>query len=175
MPTVTALISLGSNIFPEKHLPAAVRALSGLGCVTAVSSVWESDPVGFREQPRFSNAAVRLETSLSWEELRRRLRQIEDHLGRVRYRDNKNAPRTIDLDIAIYGNLVVADGETTIPDPEIPHRPFLIVPLAEVDPARIHPVLGVSLAELAGRSRQTVELDRNETLTSALANLRATD
>lgn len=175
MPTVTALISLGSNISPESHLPAAVRALSELGCLAAVSSVWESDPVGFREQPRFSNAAVRLETSLSWEELRRRLRQIEDHLGRVRYHDNKNAPRTIDLDIAIYGNLVVADGETTIPDPEIPHRPFLIVPLAEVDPARIHPVLGVSLHELARPSRQTAKLNLNETLTSALANLRPTD
>lgn len=146
-----ALIALGSNIHPEKHLPAAVRELAGLGTDLAASGVWESAPVGFLDQPNFCNAVISLQTSLAPLEIRARLRQIEERLGRVRDPLNKNGPRTIDLDLILYGDLVIDEDGLVVPDPELPSRPFLAVPAAEVAPQMVFPLTGEPLPRIADR------------------------
>jgi 2-amino-4-hydroxy-6-hydroxymethyldihydropteridine diphosphokinase len=144
-----AFIALGSNIDPARHLPLAVAALGQLGSVKAVSQVWESEPVGGMRQANFCNAAVLLETALAPRDLKLRLQRLEEKLGRVRDPADKNAPRSIDLDIALYDDLIVHEPDLQIPDPDIPARPFLAVPLAELDAAAIHPVLRKTLREIA--------------------------
>lgn len=156
MPSVNrVLVALGSNIEPEVHLPEAVLRLGRRARVIQVSTVWESDPVGDEDQPRFCNAAVLIETERDPSSLKFDvLRKIEQELGRVRDPHNRNAARTIDLDIALFNDaaLELEDG-SRIPDPEILHRPFLAVPLAELEPDRVHPVTGQSLAVIAGMLR----------------------
>jgi 2-amino-4-hydroxy-6-hydroxymethyldihydropteridine diphosphokinase len=88
--SAAVVVMLGSNIQPERHLPAAVRELSALGRVNAVSSVWQTAPIGDTRQADFCNAAVLLETPLRPEELLRHLSEIEQRLGRVRHPLNKN-------------------------------------------------------------------------------------
>lgn len=145
------LLALGSNVAPESHLPWAVDELADLGVVGARSRVWESAPVGYADQPRFLNAAVRLETSLAPRELRAALRRLEARLGRVRDPENRNGPRTIDLDIALYEEFVPEMDERSdvAPDPELSRRSFLATPLAELAPRLVVPELGKSLEELA--------------------------
>jgi 2-amino-4-hydroxy-6-hydroxymethyldihydropteridine diphosphokinase len=146
-----AYLSLGSNIDPELNLPAAVRELARFGRVVAVSSVWESPPEGFAEQPYFLNAALLLETPLSAAELKERaIAGIEAQLGRTRSA-NRNAPRTIDIDIMLFNHDRLTLGRRTIPDAEVLERPFVAIPLAEIAPAYRHPVTGETLAAIAGR------------------------
>src|SRR5690606_23293557 len=96
-----AYLSLGSNIRPELHLPAAVQLLAQHGRVSAVSHVWQSKPWGYSKQPDFLNAAVLLETALPGEWLIETLiPSIEQQLERRRDPQNKNGPRTIDLDLS---------------------------------------------------------------------------
>lgn len=143
-------LSLGSNIEPEKNLPAAVRELERYGNVLAVSQVWQSAPVGFSAQADFLNGAVLLETMLSPAELRGiAIPDIEAKLHRVRDPNNKNAPRTIDIDIALYNRDVIEIDGRRIPDPDIRSRPFVAVPLAELDPDYVHPETGTTLREIA--------------------------
>jgi 2-amino-4-hydroxy-6-hydroxymethyldihydropteridine diphosphokinase len=144
-----AYVSLGSNIEPESNLPAAVRLLTGLGRVAAVSRVWQSAPVGDVNQPDFCNAAVLLETDLDAEALCVELRRIESRLGRIRDPHNKNAPRTIDLDLSLFNDDVREVGGRNIPDPDILTRSFVAGPLAEIAPEAVHPVMQTSLAEIA--------------------------
>ncbi|MCA9174217.1 MAG: 2-amino-4-hydroxy-6-hydroxymethyldihydropteridine diphosphokinase [Planctomycetales bacterium] len=148
-----ALIALGSNIEPGRHLPAAVHRLRELGVVLRCSRVWQSAPVGFAEQADFCNAAVLLLTPLRPRQLRMQLRRIEHELGRRRDPDNKNGPRTIDLDIAAFDDLRARRGEPPLPDPEIQRREFLLAPLAEVDGEYCLPGDGRTLAELTSASR----------------------
>lgn len=147
-----AWITLGSNIQPERHLPWAVTELTAIGKVVAVSQVWQSSPVGDENQADFCNAAIQLRTQLEPLALKKALRNIEDRLGRVRDPSNKNAARTIDLDIALYDSLVMNRSGLCIPDPDIPDRPFLAVPLAELDGTFLHPVEKRGLNELARTS-----------------------
>jgi len=101
-PLNQAFLSLGSNIEPERNLPAAVMELSRHGRVRRVSSVWETVPLGFSGQPNFLNAALWLETPLPARELREIvIAGIEAQLGRVRT-ENRSAPRTIDIDIMLF-------------------------------------------------------------------------
>ena len=116
----------------------------------AVSRAVQSPAVGPAGQPDFVNAAVLLETNLSPEDLRARLRQLEAELGRVRVAD-KYAPRTIDLDTILYGDLVQNAPDQVLPDPELLVRPYLAVTVAELDPAALHPVTRETLSEIAGR------------------------
>lgn len=143
-------ITLGSNIEPARHLVEAVRRLRRHVTVIRCSSVWESAPVGFLDQPPFCNAAVLIETDLNAQSLKAEvLRRIEDELGRIRDPHNKNAPRTIDLDIALFNQEQIELDGSRIPDPEIPRRPFLAIPLAELDPDYRHPVERRTLSQIA--------------------------
>ncbi len=141
VPLNRAALSLGSNIDKERNLATAVRLLAEVVRVTAVSSAYETDPVGNPSQERFLNAAVLVETPLSADALKREvLRPIEDHLGRRRTAD-KNAPRTIDIDIAIFND--------AIQNPEVLTRPHAAVPLAEIAPDFRPASSGKTLAEAA--------------------------
>ena len=146
-----ALLSLGSNIDPEKNLPAAVRELGRYGRVRQVSTVWQSLPLGNPDQPDYLNAALWLETSLSARELKENaIAEIETGLGRVRGTD-RNAPRTIDIDIMLFNHERLRLGQRSIPDPEVLERAFVAIPLAEIAPDYIHPETGETLTEIAAR------------------------
>jgi 2-amino-4-hydroxy-6-hydroxymethyldihydropteridine diphosphokinase len=154
-----AYLSLGSNIEPEQNLPAAVRELAAFGRIVAVSSVWESAPFGSANAAdraerihgdNFLNAAVLMETDLSPSAVyRQAIAGIEQRLGRVRDPQNKNAPRTIDIDLSLFNRDVLVVAGHNIPDPEIVQRAFVAIPLAELDPDYIHPLENRTLADIA--------------------------
>lgn len=165
-----AYLSLGSNIEPAVNLPAAVRLLAQLTRVMAVSSVWESAPVGLTDQANFLNAAVVIETNLTASALKHEvLESIERQLGRVRQAD-KNAPRPIDLDIMLFNEDILQVGQRHIPDPEIVERAFVAIPLAEVAPQYRHPEMDQTLAEIARRFETSGMQPRPE-VSRALAEL----
>ncbi len=143
-------LALGSNIRPEYYLPEAVRLLSEHGVILGKSSVWQSKPVGDRNQPDFLNAAVMLETALDASELCLDvIAEIEQKLDRVRDPANKNGPRTIDIDLVLFNDEQLQVEHRVIPDPEIPRRDFLAVPLAELAPRYCVPGLKKDLSEIA--------------------------
>ena len=147
------LVSLGSNIDPVTNLPLATRQLTGLVRVEKASVVFESDPVNAPGTPRFCNAALAIRTDLEPRDLKLEvLRPIEAALGRVRSED-RNRPRPIDLDIALFGSRVVEDpaGGLEIPDPGILHYAHVILPLAHIAPDIRHPVTGETLQQIALR------------------------
>ncbi|MDF1500711.1 MAG: 2-amino-4-hydroxy-6-hydroxymethyldihydropteridine diphosphokinase [Anaerolineales bacterium] len=145
-----AFIALGSNIQPEHYLPRAIVQLEGLGRILAVSNAYQSRAIAAEPQPDYINAAIVFETTLSPLELRERLRQIEAELDRVRTAD-KYAARTIDMDIALYGSLILGHPLLQIPDEQIYQRPHLAVTLAECDPDFVHPQTGERLSAIAER------------------------
>jgi 2-amino-4-hydroxy-6-hydroxymethyldihydropteridine diphosphokinase len=152
--THRAFVALGSNIEPEQHLPLAVQRLSTLGTIVAISGVYQSPPVDGSAQPDYLNAAVLLSTNLSAAGLcREALPAIEAELGRVRDPADRYAARTIDLDLALYDEQVLAIDHRRIPDPEIGERAFLAIPLAELGEQYVVPSLHRTLGELAAPHR----------------------
>lgn len=152
----SVMILLGSNLEPELNLKAAVRLLrESLGPMKC-SPIYETAAVGAPETPPFWNAAVLTATILAPRSLKFDvLRPIESQLGRRREED-RNAPRTVDLDIGLYGARVINDVENglCIPDPELVMRPHMALPLADLAPRRRHPVNGLRLAAIARRFRR---------------------
>ena len=157
------LLSMGSNIDPARHLEAATRELARAVDLVVASPVYETAPVGSAGIVAFLNAAVEIATSLTPRDLKFEvLRPIEARLGRVRTAD-RSAPRTIDLDISLFDDLVVDDPEAglRIPDPEIVSRPHVVVPLADIAPDLEHPQTGQTLREIAdGLDRRDMRLCR---------------
>ncbi|HJX40167.1 MAG TPA: 2-amino-4-hydroxy-6-hydroxymethyldihydropteridine diphosphokinase, partial [Anaerolineales bacterium] len=167
-----AIVALGSNIEPERHLPEAVAALRALGA-KAVSSVYQNPARGGRPQPDFLNAAVLLETQLEPAALKAALRGLEADFGRVRTED-KYAPRTIDLDLLLLGDRSVMLEDLILPDPELLTKAHLAVPAAEVAPTAVHPHSGETLQAIAERLRPDADLHLRQDVTArALAALRA--
>lgn len=127
-------IGVGSNIEPLAHIPAALDELLACGMtVDASSRFYRTEAIGGGGQPSYANGVWRAHCVIEPHELRSVLRDIEARLGRVRSSD-KYAPRPIDLDTLLYDDLVIADGELTIPDPQILERAFLVRCLLEIDP-----------------------------------------
>lgn len=148
-----AYLSLGSNIEAESNLPKAVKMLLEVGKVEAVSSVWESESVGF-DGPNFLNVCVLFLTPLGPVEFKERvIRPIEAKLGRVRSME-KNAPRTIDLDIELYDEKPL--------NTDFWEYAFVIIPLAELLPDFIHPARGEALAKVAEQFQSQVWIEKRE-------------
>ncbi|MFQ5330415.1 MAG: 2-amino-4-hydroxy-6-hydroxymethyldihydropteridine diphosphokinase [Thermodesulfobacteriota bacterium] len=146
-----AYISIGSNIEKRSNVRAALRWLDKLSTVVAVSSVYETTPVGCRYLESFFNAAIVLETPHSPGQLKRSLLNvIESRLGRTRGSD-KNAPRTIDLDISLFNESIITMGHRRIPDPDLVRFAHIAIPLAEIASCYIYPTTGEPLAEIAVR------------------------
>jgi 2-amino-4-hydroxy-6-hydroxymethyldihydropteridine diphosphokinase len=116
--------------------------------VRGMSSFYDTEPVGYREQPRFLNGALLLETELGPRELMRELLGVERAMGRKREGAVPKGPRVIDLDLLLYGDVVMATDELTLPHPEMQERRFVLEPLAEIAPEWVHPVLRVTVREL---------------------------
>ena len=153
-----AAIGLGSNLASELpggregNLREAIRQVGLLGRVKAISSFYDTTPVGVVEQPRFLNGAMLLETSRGPLELMRELLKIEQAMGRER--TVPNGPRVIDLDLLLYGMAEIDIDELTVPHPAMQERRFVLEPLSEIAPAMVHPVLELTVGEMLGRLKR---------------------
>ena len=119
---------------PEATMAVAATRLESLGRVTRRSSLYSTEPVGFAEQPRFVNAVVALETELEPQELLKGLLAIEQEFGRDRISGFANGPRTLDLDILLFGAEQTAGPELVLPHPGVVERNFVLYPLADIAP-----------------------------------------
>jgi 2-amino-4-hydroxy-6-hydroxymethyldihydropteridine diphosphokinase len=146
-------ISIGSNIDKDKHIPASLSALEQAFGGLTVSSIYESEPVGFTGDV-FYNLVVGFDSDLEVRAVAKQLRQIELDNGRARD-SQKFSARTLDLDLILYGNLIVNDGRLRIPRDEIEHYAFVLEPLAEIAPTLNHPVSHLSFAELWNKFDKT--------------------
>jgi 2-amino-4-hydroxy-6-hydroxymethyldihydropteridine diphosphokinase len=148
-----AYIGLGSNIgspagTPADIVSAAMESLGTLGVIWARSSLYRSEPVGYANQPAFVNAAVALRTDRDPERLLTGLLVIERSFGRDRTTSVPKGPRTLDLDLLLMGSLIHESASLVVPHPELPHRRFVLEPLAEIAPDVVHPVLMRTMQEL---------------------------
>ena len=162
---ITAFIALGSNLGdPAGQIRSALSALDKLPDTRLLrqSSFYRNPPEGGLDQPAFVNAVVEIETRIGPRALLIRLLEIERAHGRVR--DYPNAPRTLDLDIALYGDSVIQEPGLTIPHPRMMERVFVLVPLAEIAPDTVVPGKG-RVADLAGKldASGLVKLEKQET------------
>lgn len=143
-------LGLGSNLGErQNNLSRAVKLLSPQVNVELISSFYETEPVGYLEQPLFLNAVLKGTTLLSPRMLLVQAKEIEQALGRVP--TFRNAPRPIDIDILFYDDLVLNSPELTIPHPHMEERAFVLVPLAEIAPDLVHPVSGMKVREILER------------------------
>ncbi|MBX7258799.1 MAG: 2-amino-4-hydroxy-6-hydroxymethyldihydropteridine diphosphokinase [Candidatus Hydrogenedentes bacterium] len=143
-----AIVSVGSNIEPELNIPQAMTLLRDFVDLEAVSTFYRTAPLGRPEQPAFLNGVCLLETEGSPRWLKFEvLRHIESELGRERTTD-KFAPRSIDLDIALFGEEIVQEPGLRVPDPDIRERPFLALPIYELRPETVLPDTGEALADI---------------------------
>jgi 2-amino-4-hydroxy-6-hydroxymethyldihydropteridine diphosphokinase len=138
------------------HLEFALTALARQAPVNKVSSFFETEPVGYRNQAWFLNIAVEIKTRLFPMDLLHLCNRIETSSGRVR--TFSNAPRTLDLDILLYDDLVMNEKVLIIPHPRLAERRFVLEPLAQIAPELLHPVLKKSMRSLLEECRDTSEV-----------------
>jgi 2-amino-4-hydroxy-6-hydroxymethyldihydropteridine diphosphokinase len=151
MKRAAAYIGLGSNLEdPASQIKAGCAALAALPATELIarSALYRSAPVGYSDQPDFINAVAKVETALDARALLDALLAIELNRGRVR--DFPNAPRTLDLDLLLYGDLQLHAPGLTIPHPRMHERAFVLVPLAEIDPQCVIPGRGKVAGLLRG-------------------------
>jgi 2-amino-4-hydroxy-6-hydroxymethyldihydropteridine diphosphokinase len=140
-------LSLGANVGDRAaNLNTAIDRMGALGKVTAVSSFYETEPVELTAQPWFLNCALELETEKMPKQLLAGILKIEKEMGRRRVQ--KKGPRTLDIDILLFGNSIVKAKGLTIPHPAMHQRRFVLEPLAEIAPEVQHPVFKRTVREL---------------------------
>ena len=149
--SVTAFLGLGSNVGDRRaHLAHALHRLEEEYELTGVSSVWETDPVGYEDQSPFLNLVARVEADGGARSLLETVRRIEAERGRER--TFRNAPRTLDIDVLLYGDAVVDEEGLTVPHPRMRDRPFVLVPLLELDAGLADPRTGERYGEMKAAS-----------------------
>jgi 2-amino-4-hydroxy-6-hydroxymethyldihydropteridine diphosphokinase len=145
-------LSLGSNLgVRRENLEAALAALGQLPetTLTRRSRIYETEPYGVIEQPGFLNMAVEIETGLQPLELLEAIKSIEHRLGRQH--TERWGPRKIDIDIILWGDLVLETERLTVPHSDYRRRAFVLIPLAEIAPQAVDPITGMTVAQLAAR------------------------
>jgi 2-amino-4-hydroxy-6-hydroxymethyldihydropteridine diphosphokinase len=155
---VRAFIGLGANLGdPEAQIRRAIQALGDLPGtrLVAASSLYRSAPVGVGDQPDFVNAVAEVETALGARELLEELLAAEARFGRER--PSPGAPRTLDLDLLLYGDRVIAEPGLAVPHPRMHERAFVLMPLAELAPEVAIPGRGRARELLAGLPKQRIE------------------
>ncbi|MCY4378561.1 MAG: 2-amino-4-hydroxy-6-hydroxymethyldihydropteridine diphosphokinase [Candidatus Dadabacteria bacterium] len=159
-------IGVGANLGPvHENFTRALRSMEKCARVLAVSSLYESDPVGPQDQPKFTNAVIKVETELSPFELLDHLKTIEKEIGRKKTK--RWGPRVIDLDIIFYGDLVISTDSLVIPHPRAHERRFVLEPLLEIEPAAWHPVKNMAVRDICsglGNSQAISKTDGPEVL-----------
>ena len=149
-----AFLSLGSNIEPKRNMLEAVKLLSRHVRILKASTVYLTEPLKHKSQAAYYNCVLEVETDIEPHDLKFGvLRAIEDELGRKRTKD-KYSSRTMDIDILLYGNLIVSTDELVIPDPDIRRREFLAIPLCELKPDLVLPVANLRLRDVAHRFKK---------------------
>ncbi|HHS50114.1 MAG TPA: 2-amino-4-hydroxy-6-hydroxymethyldihydropteridine diphosphokinase [candidate division Zixibacteria bacterium] len=144
---MTAIIVIGSNLGDRvAYMLSAVEEMGQLGEIIAVSGLYSSEPDGYENQGDFLNAAVQLVVDCGPEQLLVRLKEIETKLGRKK--SFRNAPREIDIDIALIGDIILDGGELTVPHRGLAERDFFIAPIAEIAPDALDPRSHRKLSEL---------------------------
>lgn len=151
---VTVYLGLGSNLGDRRHnLAQALEMISRQADIKEVSSIYETEPVGCKDQPLFLNAVCCISTRLGHRQLLNFAKKIEAALGRIP--SFPNAPRTMDIDILFYGNRVIKSQDLVIPHPRLNQRAFVLVPLAEIAPELTHPANGKTIKELLSNLEST--------------------
>ena len=143
-------LSLGSNLGDRRaNLKEALRLLGESLEIASVSSVYDTEPVGVGEQPRFLNLMCCINTDIGPMQLLSLIKGIESSMGRDL--SLRNAPRVIDIDIILYGDTIMKSPELIIPHPRMRERAFVLVPFAEIAPEVVHPITGERIDDLATR------------------------
>ena len=156
---VEAYIGIGSNLGNRNdNICRALNLIAKKLKITQISSVFETEPEGYKEQPDFLNAVIKLDVHVNVRELLRLLKSIESDLGRKK--DFRNAPRIIDLDILFYGDTVIKQDDLTVPHPRLHERNFVLIPLSEIAGGLIHPCLHNSIKELLNKLKTTGRISK---------------
>ncbi len=160
---VIAYLGIGSNLGnPVQQCRDALREISSLKNVQVLrrSSLYRTQPVGNTDQDWFVNGVLEVRTAFTAQQLLKALQWVEQALGRVR--KEKWGPRTIDIDILLFGQEIVESGDLVIPHPEMHKRRFVLVPINEIAPYVIHPRYGVSMKGLLDRLEDGLAVERIE-------------
>ena len=147
---MNGFLGFGANLGDrKKNLAEAINALNSRPDVAVLrtSGVYETEPWGLTDQPKFLNMVAEIATSISPGELLERVKKLEHDMGREE--GPRLGPRLIDIDILLLEDLVVDEPDLTVPHASMHLRPFVLVPLAELTPDSVHPVLGVTIGHLA--------------------------
>ena len=150
-------IGIGSNIGnKEENIRSSIKLMKKKCRILKTSSLYETEPVGYKEQDWFLNCAIEAETKIEPLELLEFLKSIEKNIGRVK--EIKNGPRIIDMDILFYDDKIINESELIIPHPRLHERLFVLEPLKEIAPELVHPVFGKSIGEIYSEAKNGHEI-----------------